>query len=59
MTGIVGFYLSLYKIVAFKEFANKQRVQRSSKTDFKRLFKLSTKGTVFYFNRSPGKCVPL
>ena len=38
------------EIVTSKVFANKQKVDGLSKTDFRRLLKLSTKGTVFYFN---------
>ena len=38
------------EIVTEKVFSNKQKVDGLSKTDFRRLLKLSTKGTVFFFN---------
>ena len=38
------------EIVTKKVFANRRKVDGLSKTDFRRLLELSTKGTVFYFN---------
>ena len=38
------------EIVTKQVFGNKRKVDGLSRTDFRRLLKLSTKGTVFYFN---------
>ena len=38
------------ELVTKKVFANKRNVDGLSRTDFRRLLQLSTKGTVFYFD---------